>query len=72
MEEIIKENIERLGEIMGAMSMVEIGKELKDELDTIMNYLKVMQVVEMNIDGRGFSFIDDIYKVVFINSRDNF
>jgi hypothetical protein len=72
MDEKVKENIERLGEIMVAMSMVKIGKELEDELDTIMNYLKVMQVVEMEVDGRGFSFTDETYKELFIDSRDNF
>lgn len=72
MNEKVKENIERLGEIMGAMDMVNIGKELKDELDTIINYLKVMQVIEMCVDGRGFSFTDESYKDVFIYSRDNF
>ena len=54
------------------MSMVNIGKELKEELDTIINYLKVMQVIEMCVDGRGFSFTDESYKDVFIYSRDNF
>ena len=46
--------------------------KLKDELETIMNYLKVMQVVEIAVDGRGFSFTDETYKAIFINSRDNF
>lgn len=72
MNEKVKENIERLGEIMVAMSMIKIGKELEDELETIMNYLKVMQVVEMTVDGRGFSFTDEKYKDIFIDSRDNF
>ena len=72
MNEKVKENIERLGEIMGAMGMINIGKELKDELDTIINYLKVMQVIEMGVDGRGFSFTDESYKDLFIDSRDNF
>lgn len=72
MNEKVKENIERLGEIIGAMDMVNIGKELKDELDTIINYLKVMQVIEMCVDGRSFSFTDESYKDVFIYSRDNF
>lgn len=72
MNENVKENIERLGEIMGAMSMIKIGKELKDELDVIINYLKVMQVIEMNVDGRGFSFTNESYKQLFIYSRDNF
>lgn len=72
MDEKVKENIERLGEIMGAMSMINIGKELKDELDTIINYLKVMQVIEMGVDGRGFSFTDESYKELFIDSHDNF
>jgi hypothetical protein len=72
MDEKVKENIERLGEIMVAMSMVKIDKELEDELDTIMNYLKVMQVVDMEVDGRGFSFTDETYKELFIDSRDNF
>ncbi len=72
MNEKVKENIERLGEIMTAMSMINIGKELQDELETIMNYLKVMQVVEMSVDGRGFSFTDEKYNELFIDSRDNF
>jgi len=72
MNEKVKENIERLGEIMTAMSMINIGKELQDELETIMNYLKVMQVVEMAVDGRGFSFTDEKYNELFIDSRDNF
>ncbi len=72
MDEKVKENIERLGEIMAAMSMFKIGKELEDELDTIINYLKVMQVVEMTVDGRGFSFTDETYKELFIDSHDYF
>jgi len=72
MDEKVKENIERLGEIMAAMNMVKIGKELEDELDTIINYLKVMQVVEMEVDSRRFSFTDETYKELFIDSRDNF
>jgi hypothetical protein len=71
--EEIKENIERLAEIMDAASMVRIGQELKDELETIMNYLKVMKVVEIvTADGKGFSFTDEAYKDLFINARDNF
>ena len=35
MDEKVKENIERLGEIIAAMNMVKIGKKLKDELGTI-------------------------------------
>ena len=31
-----------------------------------------MQVVEMDVDGRGFSFTDDTQKELFIDSRDNF
>jgi hypothetical protein len=57
---------------MDAISMFKIGEELENELETIMNYLKVMQVVEMNVDGRGFSFTDETYKELFIDSRDNF
>ncbi len=72
MNEKVKENIERLGEIMAAMSFIKIGKELEDELGTIMNYLKVMQVVEMEVDGRGFSFTDEAYNELFLDSRDNF
>ncbi len=72
MNEKVKENIKRVGEIMGAMSMINISKELEDELDTIINYLKVMQVIEMGVDGRGFSFTDESYKELFIYSRDNF
>lgn len=52
--------------------MINIGKELKNELDTIINYLKVIQVIEMSVDGRGFSFTDESYKDLFIHSRDNF
>lgn len=70
MNEKVKENIERLGEIMGAI--INIGKELKDELDIIINYLKMMQVIEMCVDGRGFSFTDESYKELFIYSRNNF
>jgi hypothetical protein len=71
--EEIKENIERLAEIMAAASMVRIGQELKDELETIMNYLKAMQVVEiLTADGKGFSFTNETYKDLFINARDNF
>ena len=72
MDEKVIENIERLGEIITAMSMFKIGKELEEELETIMNYLKVMQVVEMEIDGRGFSFTNESYKDLFIDSCDNF
>lgn len=72
MNEKVKENVERLGEIMCAMSMINISKELKDELETIINYLKVMQIIEMGVDGRGFSFTNETYKELFIYSRDNF
>lgn len=72
MDEKVKENIERLGEIMGCLQIIKIGKELKDELDIIINYLKVMQVIEMGEDGRGFHFTSESYKKLFIYSRDNF
>ena len=72
MDEKVKENIERLGEIMNCLQIIKIGKELKEELDIIINYLKVMQVIEMSVDDKGFSFTNEQYKKIFIDSRDNF
>lgn len=55
MEEI-KERICRLGEINAANSMIGIGQDLRDERQTIFNYLKVMEIVESTGNG-GFTFI---------------
>jgi hypothetical protein len=70
--ENVKEKIERLGEICGAASMMKIGEELKNEQEIIINYLKVMNVIEIGIDGRGFYFTDEKYTDLFLEYRDNF
>jgi len=69
----IQEGIERLAEINCANSMMQIGDELRDERKIIVNFLKVMEIIELDKNG-GFHFIGEksnenkkIYLDVFEN-----
>ena len=73
MEEI-KERICRLGEINAASSMIGIGQDLRDERQTIFNYLKVMEIVESTGNG-GFTFVGEkreVHKEWYLDSFNNF
>jgi hypothetical protein len=54
----IQEGIERLAEINCANSMMQIGDELRDERKVIVNFLKVMEIIELDKNG-GFHFIGE-------------
>ena len=73
MEEI-KERICRLGEINAANSMIGIGQDLRDERQTIFNYLKVMEIVESTGNG-GFTSVGEkreVHKEWYLDSFNNF
>ncbi len=52
----IQEGIERLAQINCANSMMQIGDELRDERQIIVNFLKIMEVISLDENG-GFHFI---------------
>ena len=73
MEEI-KERICRFCEINAANSMIGIGQDLRDERQTIFNYLKVMEIVESTGNG-GFTFVGEkieVHKEWYLDSFNNF
>lgn len=70
MKKNIKEKVERLAEICVASSMISLGEDLISEQKSIIDYLKDMNIIE--IENWGFSFIDDKYKEIFINAQENF
>ena len=58
MGEIIFKQIERLAGLNLAADMMGIADNLKDERKIIVNYLKVMEVIELDEKG-GFRFIGE-------------
>lgn len=73
MSEIIK-NIERQAEINAAGTLMELGQDLKDERQIIVNYLKVMEVIELDTNG-GFHFIGEDAeknKAIYLDAFNNF
>ena len=70
----IQERIERLAEINRANNIVEISDELRDERKIIVNFLKVIEVIELNKNG-GFHFIGERSnenKKIYLNIFENF
>lgn len=70
----MRNKIERLAEINAANSMMDIGTDLRDERQTIVNYLKIMEKIELDPNG-GFHFIGKDSKEntnIYKNSFDNF
>lgn len=70
----ILDGIERLAEINCANSMIKIGDELRNERKIIVNFLKVMQIIELNENG-GFNFIGEKsneYKKIYLDAFENF
>ena len=65
--------IERLAEINCANAMTGISDELRDERRIIVNYLKVMEVIELD-EGGGFHFIgkdSSINKELYLDTFKN-
>jgi hypothetical protein len=61
------EKIMRLAELIAASNLISLGDNLKDELQIIINYLKIMNIIEVN-DKKGFHFIgEDAEKHSFNN-----
>ena len=48
----------RLAEINAANNLIEICKELREERQKIVNFLKVMNIIELSRNG-GFKFVDN-------------
>jgi hypothetical protein len=74
MENVILEKIGRLAQINCAGSMMKLGVPLVEERKIIVNYLKVMEVIEVNSKG-GFWFVGDKteeYKKIYKDVFDNF
>jgi hypothetical protein len=70
----IQEGIERLAEINCANSMIQISDELRNERQTIVNFLIVMEVIELDKNG-GFHFIGintDDNKKFYVDIFENF
>jgi hypothetical protein len=70
----IIEGIERLAEINCANGMMQIGDELREERQTIVNFLKVTEVIELDPNG-GFHFVGekaDDYKKIYLETFENF
>jgi len=70
----IQEGIERLAEINCANSMMKIGDELRNERKIIVNFLKIMEVIELDENG-GFHFIGEKSndnKKIYLDSFENF
>jgi hypothetical protein len=70
----IQERIERLAEINCANSMMQIGDDLRNERKIIVNFLKVMEVIELDENG-GFHFIGEKSndnKKIYLDSFENF
>jgi hypothetical protein len=70
----IQERIERLAEINYANSMMKIGDDLRNERKIIVNFLKVMEVIELDENG-GFHFIGEKLndnKKIYLDSFENF
>lgn len=67
MEEKIVKNIERLGGLNLCSDMMGIADNLRDERQIIVNYLKVMGVIQLDEKG-GFHFIGELseeYKKIY-------
>ena len=71
----MKEKIERLASINSANSMIGISDEMRDERQIIVNYLKVMDVIEVGERKGDFHFIGekaDEYKEIYLYQYENF
>jgi hypothetical protein len=69
-----QEGIERLAEINCANTLIGITDELGKERQTIVNFLKVMHVIELDPNG-GFHFIGDAHtenKELYLDCFENF
>lgn len=70
----ITEAIERLAEINAAGVMIDLGKDLRDERQTIVSFLKVENKIEL-VENGGFRFVgedSEKNKAVYMYSYQNF
>jgi hypothetical protein len=74
MNRVIRNSISRLAEINRAGSLIELGKELRDERQIIVNFLKISEITESDKNG-GFHFIGeevDEMKKLYLDCFENF
>lgn len=67
----IRNSIKKLAEINFANETIDIGDELRNERRTIVNFLKVTNIIELDENG-GFHFIGDRKQENKKNYLDNF
>jgi len=70
----IRDKVSRLAEINCAGSLFPLGEELKHERQVIVNYLKILEVIELDENG-GFHFIgekSDDMKKLYLDCFENF
>lgn len=70
----IRYNISRLSEINCAETFIRLDKDLRDERSSIVNFLKIMEIIELDKNG-GFHFIGEKsseYKRFYLNCYKNY
>jgi hypothetical protein len=70
----IKKYIERQAEINAAENLIELSEDIKNERQSIVNILKIKEVIELDTNG-GFHFIGneaDKNKAIYLEAFNNF